>query len=147
MKKDLTQHILNLDGEPMQAVVSPEAGRIIQNLINGFSEKFGQKATDKIIAGLEEKKALPERMVLRDIVLNSLMIADKDDSQSEKLKTFKLLQRISSEDGPDLDETTCEDIIKKVSKNYNNVIVIGRTEELLMDGFEKKSKKKSKEDE
>lgn len=133
MEIDVTQNITGMDGEPLHIRLTPEisnAFNIMLQLSATISEKHTEELEEKVLDSFKHK-------TLKDVLMNTLMVPEKDASMEDKKKDYKFLLDISLSDKPDFDRDSREYIAKRIWETVGNTLIAGRCDELLKIGVEK----------
>lgn len=128
-KLNLNEKIKKFDGTPLEFDIDPAGIRLLEQLMQAVNDELGTEAAKKLAGRLD--KYLVRTQTYKDVCITALMISDAD-SQEKKLRQYKLLKEIDSGE-PDLGKTEREEIVKKITENFRNVIVVGRCHEFFLD--------------
>lgn len=141
-KVDLTQKITDFDGKPYKMDIDFNTARILEQAMNIAIKMVPQENREELVNQVQP--LFGTEKTLKDIMITVLIVAEDQKDPEKKLEDYKLLKEVSTNDVADLGLTERERIFKQIQKVYNNVLIIGRCKEMLIEDVEKESKKSAK---
>jgi len=134
-KVDLTQTIKDFKGNPYYENVSNETSQVVQQMMVVLESVTDKQTIDKFVKKMNSDLGIGKAKTLQDIAISALMV---ETDEGKRLETYKLLSIVGQNEKPDLGETERKTIFNKIKKVYQNVLIVGRAEEMLVAEYNSK---------